>query len=88
MRGLKIGVDLGSLRLPFRKGVVHATDAVRDLSGGREEPVQLGRGGADFPALLGTLEEFGYCGYVTVQAQSADDPAAEIADAIRYLRGL
>ncbi len=34
---------------------VHANDAVRDLSLGRAIEVTLGRGSADFPALLGAL---------------------------------
>ena len=45
---------------------VHARDGVQDLARRRALEVPLGRGSADFPALLGALEERGYRGYFTV----------------------
>jgi sugar phosphate isomerase/epimerase len=65
---------------------VHATDAVRDPSGHRGEPAPLGEGTADFPALLGVLEQAAYRGYFTIEHASAEDPLREIPAAIRYLR--
>jgi sugar phosphate isomerase/epimerase len=67
---------------------VHATDAVRDVSRGRGTEVALGRGTADFPNLLGKLEEYNYRGYFTVGRRSADDPLVELAAAIEYLKSL
>jgi sugar phosphate isomerase/epimerase len=67
---------------------VHAKDGVRDLAQGRGLEVPLGRGSADFPALLGALEEFGYQGYFTVEREMAEDPIAEIGYAVEYLRNL
>lgn len=67
---------------------VHANDAVRDLAIGRGVRVQLGRGSIDFAALLGTLEQFGYRGHVSIERQDADDPAGEIAQAVEYLQTL
>jgi sugar phosphate isomerase/epimerase len=67
---------------------VHATDGVRDLSAGRSIPVPLGRGSADYPALLGALEERGYRGYFTVRSHSASNPEAEMGQAIQYLRNI
>jgi sugar phosphate isomerase/epimerase len=67
---------------------VHATDAVRDLARGRGAETPLGRGTADFPELLGALEERNYRGYVTVARHNADDPLAEIGAAVQYLRNL
>jgi sugar phosphate isomerase/epimerase len=67
---------------------VHATDAVRDLARGRGAEVPLGRGTADFPNLLGKLEESNYRGYLTVGRRSADDPLVEIGAAVEYLRSL
>lgn len=67
---------------------VHARDAVRDLARGRGLEVPLGRGTADFPALLGILEEQAYRGYFTVARQNADDPLYEIGSAVKYLRSL
>jgi sugar phosphate isomerase/epimerase len=64
---------------------VHARDAVRDLTRGRGLEVPLGRGMADFPALLGALENFSYRGYFTIARQDADDPLHEIGAAVSYL---
>jgi sugar phosphate isomerase/epimerase len=67
---------------------VHARDGVRDLARGRGLEVPLGRGSADFPALLGALEEHAYHGYFTIERERADDPVAEIEMAVKYLRSL
>lgn len=67
---------------------VHANDAVRDLARGRGTNVQLGRGAVDYPALLAALEEHDYRGYLTVERQTAQDPAYEIGQAMRFLRSL
>lgn len=67
---------------------VHACDAVRDFSRGRVIDVELGRGAADLPALLGQLEEFGYRGWVTIECANASDPVGQAADAVAFLRSL
>jgi sugar phosphate isomerase/epimerase len=67
---------------------VHARDGVRDLAQGRGIEVPLGRGAADFPALLGALEEHGYRGYLGIEREHADDPVFEIGQAISYLKSL
>ena len=67
---------------------VHARDAVRDLARGRGLETPLGRGSADFPALLGALEEHAYRGYVTIARENAEDPIYEIGSAVQYLRSL
>ena len=67
---------------------VHATDGVRDLAQGRGLEVPLGRGSADFPALLGALEDHDYRGYFTIERADADDPVTEIGQALQYLRNL
>ncbi len=67
---------------------VHAKDGVRDLARGRGLEVPLGRGSADFPALLGHLEEFSYRGYVTVEREHARDPLEEVSQAVEYLQNL
>jgi sugar phosphate isomerase/epimerase len=64
---------------------VHARDGVRDLARGRGLEVPLGRGVADFPALLGALENFGYRGYFTIARDDAEDPLVEIGAAVSYL---
>jgi sugar phosphate isomerase/epimerase len=67
---------------------VHACDAVRNLSGGQGMEVELGRGVAEFPSLLGQLEEFGYRDWVTIERRDSVDPIAEVGNAIAYLREL
>ena len=67
---------------------VRAKDGVRDRSKGRGMEVTLGRGSADFPALLGALEERGYRGFFAVESVSEREPLAELALAVEYLRNL
>ncbi len=67
---------------------VHAKDGVRDLAIGRGVEVPLGRGSADFPALLGMLEECDYRGYFTIERTGGSDPRGEIAQAVQYLKNL
>ncbi|QDT67172.1 Xylose isomerase-like TIM barrel [Planctomycetes bacterium MalM25] len=67
---------------------VHAVDAVREptVSDGGATEVQLGRGEADLPTLLATLDERGYQGPLTLERHNASDPVASLSDAIAYLR--
>lgn len=67
---------------------VHATDGVHDLAKGRGAETPLGRGAADYPELLGILEQQGYAGYLTVECERAQQPVAEVAQAVQYLRAL
>lgn len=67
---------------------VHAKDGVRDLAQGRGLEVPLGHGSADFPQLLGTLEEHQYRGYFTVEREKCNDPVAEIAQAVTFLKNI
>ena len=67
---------------------VHAKDGVRDLAQGRGIEVTLGRGSADFFEIAGTLEEFGFRGYFTIERESASNVIEEIGMAVEYLRSL
>lgn len=67
---------------------VHATDAVRDFGAGRAVEVELGRGSADMPALLGQLTEFGYQGWVTIERNDSADPVGDIENAMAFLRAI
>ena len=67
---------------------VHAKDGVRDLAQGRGLEVPLGRGSADFPALLGALEVHQYRGYLTVERENCQRPEEEIAFAVQYLKNI
>ncbi len=67
---------------------VHATDGVRDLARGRGSEVTLGRGAADYPSLLGQLEELNYRGYFTILRRTSENPLDELRAAVQYLRNL
>ena len=67
---------------------VHARDGVRDLAQGRGLEVPLGQGTADFPELMGMLEERTYRGYFTVQREQARDAEVEICQAVQYLKNI
>ncbi len=65
---------------------VHAVDSVRDFSANRNLEVELGRGSADFPALLGSLEEYEYRGWVTIERNGSAQTVEDFANAVRFLR--
>ncbi len=67
---------------------VHATDATRDLAVGRGIEVPLGQGSAEFPELLGLLEEQQYRGYLTVSRHGASNPVAAVRQSLEFLRNL
>lgn len=67
---------------------VHAKDGVQDLAQGRGVEVPLGRGSADFPELIGALEEFSYRGYFTVERENTADAVNEAAMAVQYLQNI
>lgn len=67
---------------------VHATDAVYDISRGRGEFTPLGRGSADFPELIGLMEERQYRGYFTVKRDDSREPVTELSNAVKYLKNL
>lgn len=66
---------------------VHACDAVRDFARGQVIDVEIGRGAADLPALLGQLEEFSYRGWVTIECTTSH-PLVEAENAVAFLRSL
>lgn len=65
-----------------------ARDAIRDVSQGRGFPTPLGEGAADFPALLGILEERRYGGYLTVECEPTREAEVWIRSAVEFLRRL
>ncbi len=66
--------------------IVCAMDGVVDLAAGRGLSVPLGQGTADFPELIGRLEEFQYRGYYTVGR--AESSVGELSRGLEYLRQL
>jgi sugar phosphate isomerase/epimerase len=67
---------------------VHACDAVRDPATRRSVEVELGRGSADFPDLLGMLTEFNFRGWTTIERRESANPLPDIENAVAYLRNL
>ncbi|MGI6239782.1 MAG: sugar phosphate isomerase/epimerase family protein [Christensenellales bacterium] len=50
--------------------------------------VPLGAGSVPFPAYLQALTDIGYKGFLTIEREVGDDPAADIRRAVAFLRGL
>jgi len=48
--------------------------------------VPLGQGSVDFPAYLKALDEIGYKGFLTIEREVGDNPAADIQLAAEFLR--
>lgn len=67
---------------------VRARDGVRDLAQGVGVETALGRGAVDFPALLASLDERGYSGYLTLERRGGEDPIFEIGQGVKYLKNL
>jgi sugar phosphate isomerase/epimerase len=67
---------------------VHACDAVRDVATRRTSEVELGRGSADFPELLGRLTEFDYRGWATIERRESPNPVDDISNAVEFLRAI
>ena len=66
-------------------GVVHPVPV--EFQGVRYfEEVALGTGSVDFPNYLKALEEIGYRGFLTIEREVGEDPAADIATAYRFLK--
>jgi sugar phosphate isomerase/epimerase len=63
----------------------HAKDGcpVRDARGRRERP--LGKGDVNFPLYIKAMNEIGYNGFYTIERECGENPAADIAEAKRFL---
>jgi sugar phosphate isomerase/epimerase len=65
----------------------HAKDGIaRSAVEGEYREVALGDGDVDFPEYLSALRAIGYTGYLTIERECGDDPAADIARAINFLK--
>lgn len=56
--------------------------------GGFYEEVPLGKGSVPFKRYLQALEEIGYTGFLTIERECGDNPAADIKTAVDYLKNL
>lgn len=64
----------------------HAKDGVR--RDGRAREVPLGQGAVPWREYVAALRESGYDGFLTIERETGEDPAADTAAAARFLRGL
>lgn len=63
---------------------VGGVDALNACKGFKELP--LGEGDVDWNNYLKALEEIGYDGFLTIERECGDDPAADIAKAVAFLK--
>lgn len=86
MRGFsKNGADSVEAVAPYIVHT-HAKDGLSVRLSDRWPEVPLGKGDVDFPLWMKTLWNCGYRGFLTIERECGDDPATDIAEAIRYLR--
>ena len=63
----------------------HAKDGVM-LGEGAWEELPLGKGGVDWDNYLKALNDIGYNGYLTIEREVGEDPAADIGMAVGFLK--
>ncbi len=63
-------------------------DAVRDLAQRRGIEVEIGRGSAEFPEILGVLDERHFGGWYVIDRPGSSKVKSEIADAISFFNAL
>lgn len=81
------GRDPAAAMRTLREYVQHVRirDAVRDVDGSGLE-VPLGRGEIHWDEMLALFDEAAYRGWLTVDRTGGDDPAGDVARAVRYLK--
>jgi len=68
------------------KYIVHTHAKDGQWKNGIETPI--GQGDVDFPGWISALKSIGYDGYLTIEREVGDDPAADTAEAVKILKGL
>lgn len=68
--------------------LVHAKDAVRDLARGRGVEVPLGRGMAEFPQIIASLEEHRYRGWYVIDRDYSENIVESLSYSIQFLKNL
>ncbi len=63
----------------------HAKDGIRKGENLWQE-VPLGKGSVDFDKYLAALNDIGYKGYLTIEREVGDNPAADIKMAVEFLK--
>ncbi|MBQ8432857.1 MAG: sugar phosphate isomerase/epimerase [Clostridia bacterium] len=79
----KDGVMLERTNPEYIYHVIPMPEDMHKISYFRETP--LGEGGVDFAAWMKALEEIGYRGFLTIEREAGEDPAADILTAKNHL---
>ena len=80
----KDGIMLHKTNPEYIYGVTPAPEEIRNIPFFKEVP--LGFGSVNFPAYLKALDEIGFKGFLTVEREAGDDPAADIKLAVDFLK--
>ena len=83
----KDGVMLDKNQSPtevYHAFAVGGVDALNACQGFKEVP--LGEGGVDWDKYLAALREIGFDGFLTIERECGDDPSADIALAVDFLK--
>lgn len=65
-------------------GIIKKPEDVASIKNFIEVP--LGEGSVDFPKYLAALEDIGYKGFLTIEREVGEDPAADIGKAVTFLK--
>ena len=79
----KDGIMLQRTNPEYIYRVTPMPENVKDVKFFQEVP--LGEGGVNFKTYLQALEEIGYRGFLTIEREAGNDPAADIRTAMRHL---
>ena len=83
----KDGVMLDKNQIPadvYHAFAVGGVDALNACKGFQEVP--LGEGQVDWKGYLQALKDIGYDGFLTIERECGDDPAADIVMAVSFLQ--
>ena len=80
----KDGIMINKTNPEYIYGVTPAPEEIRNIPFFKEVP--LGQGGVNFSSYLKALEEIGFRGFLTVEREAGDDPAADIKLAVDFLK--
>lgn len=86
---LKDGVLLDPNQKPadvYHAFAIGGVDALNACKGFKEVPI--GEGQVDWPRYIAALKDIGYDGFLTIERECGDDPAADIALAANYIKPL
>ena len=98
-KGLRVNLDPANLVMVAGDDPVQAVYTLKDyivhthakdgLKTGDTTWIELplGQGGVDFDKYLAALNDIGYKGYLTIEREVGDNPAADIGMAVDFLKG-